>query len=106
MQLGEILIARGLVSASNMHAATERQRRGGGTLDDILVDMHLLTETQLSSVLASIASVTPSMPRDIAATGVGQGSLTNLMLRLMQFEARESVGDLAHTMCLPYQIVP
>ncbi len=105
MQLGEILIARGLVSAANMHAATERQRRAGGRLADILVDMRLLSQTQLTTVLKSIENATPPMPRDIAAAGISPGLVMNLMLRLMHLEVRETVGDLSTVMCLPYPIV-
>jgi predicted ATPase with chaperone activity len=105
MQLGEILIARGLVSAANMHSVNERQRRSGGKLDNILVDMNLLSQDQLAGVLASIESVTPAMPRDLLSTGVSPGLVMNLMLRLMHLEVRETVSELALSMCLPYKIV-
>lgn len=105
MQLGELLIGRGLVSAANIHAANERQRRVGGRLADILVDMRLIAPDQLSTVMASISSTTPGSPRDITDTGVSQSLLINLMLKLMHLEAREAVSDLAQAMCLPYQIV-
>ncbi len=105
MQLGEILIARGLVSAANMHAVSERQRRAGGRLADILIDMQLLTHTQLTTVMSSIESVTPPMPRDLASSGVSSGLVMNLMLRLMHLEVRETVSDLAAAMRLPYKIV-
>ncbi len=61
MQLGEILVARGLVSGVNMNAVNERQRRGGGKLGDLLVEMRLLSQSQLTEVLSSIESVTPAM---------------------------------------------
>jgi hypothetical protein len=105
MQLGEILVARGLVSGVNMNAVTERQRRGGGKLGDLLVEMRLLTQSQLADVLSSIEQVTPAMPRDLLATGVSAGLVMNLMLRLMHLEVRETVSDLSIAMCLPYKIV-
>jgi predicted ATPase with chaperone activity len=105
MQLGEILIARGLVTASNMHEVSERQRRGGGRLGDLLVDMQVLTPDQLAGVLSSIESATPAKPRDLAASGVSPGLVMNLMLRLMHLEVRETVSDLSIAMCLPFKIV-
>ena len=105
MQLGEILIARGLVTASHMHDVNERQRSGGGRVGDHLVDMQVLTANQLSDALSSIESVTPGMPRDLASTGVSPGLVMNLMLRLMHLEVRETVSDLSASMCLPYKIV-
>jgi hypothetical protein len=106
MQLDEILIGRGLVSAANLYAATERQRRSGGQLSDILVDMHLLTKEQITAVTKTLAPPTaPAMPRDLLDTGVPQPMLMGLLLKLMQLEARETVADLSAAMCLPYQIV-
>ena len=106
MKLDEILIGRGLVSAANLHAASERQRRTGDQLADVLVDMHLLTSDQIAGVLRTLAPPkAPAMPRDLADTGVPQPMLLGLMLKLMQIEAKETVADLARAMCLPYQIV-
>ena len=106
MQLDEILIGRGLVSAANLHAATERQRRTGHQLSDILVDMQLLTTEQLTGVMKTLAPPkAPAMPRDIPDTGVTHGLLMGLMLKFMQVEATETVAELARSMCLPYQIV-
>jgi hypothetical protein len=106
MQLDEILIGRGLVSAANLHTATERQRRTGSPLSDVLVEMHLLTTEQLSAIMKTLAPPkAPAMPRDIADTGIPQPMLLGLMLKLMQIEAIETVAELARSMCLPYQIV-
>lgn len=106
MQLSELLIGRGLVSAANVYAAMERQRRNGGELTDILVDMDLITRRQLDEVMTSLNTPkVPPMPRDLAETGVPQSLLLNLMLKLMSMENLETVYELSQAMRLPYQLV-
>jgi len=105
VQLGEILVARGLVSVEDVAAAQERQRRKGGRLGDVLVDLHLLSASELEAVTASITEQTPPLPRNLAETGVSQTMLLGLMLRLMSLETRETASELADAMKLPYQLV-
>ena len=53
MQLGDILIGRGLVSAADIEAALARQLTEGGRLGDNLIAMGLLTAEQLATVITS-----------------------------------------------------
>jgi len=106
MELNEVLIGRGLVTATNLLAAMERQRRSGGELSDILVGMELISEAQLAEVTKSLTTPkVPPMPRDLADTGVPQPLLMGLMLKFMQYQAIETVYDLSQAMKIPYQIV-
>jgi len=104
--LNEALIGRGLISSANLFAAMERQRQSGGQLTDVLVEMKLISPRQLAGVVKSLTTPKiPPMPRDLADTGVPQPLLMGLMLKLMQYEALETVYDLSQAMRLPYQIV-
>ncbi len=105
MQLGEILVARGLVTVDDVIVAQERQRRRGSKLGDVLVEMNLLTTSQLTSVMASIAETTPIMPRTLAETGISQTLLLGLLIRFIALESRETATELSEAMKLPYQIV-
>src|SRR5271165_1682169 len=105
MGLGEILAGRGLVSLATIQAAQEQQRRVGGRLGDILVEMGALTTEQFASEMASIERVTPAAPRSLPDTGIAPGHLTNLMLKFMFVEARSAPSDLARAMKLPYHLV-
>ena len=46
MQLGDILVGRGLVTAADIEAALARQLTEGGRLGDNLIAMGLLTAEQ------------------------------------------------------------
>jgi hypothetical protein len=105
VQLGEILVARGLVTVEDVAAAQERQRRKGGRLGDVLVELHLVSDSELDAVMKSITETTPPLPRSLAETGVSQTLLLGLLVRLMSLESRETTADLADAMKLPYQIV-
>jgi hypothetical protein len=105
MRLGEILLGRGVVSLPQLHSALEIQKRDGGRLGDILVSQNVLTQEQVTSVIAAVARATPPMPRTIADTGISLGRLFNLMIKFMHFQSLETVSDLARAMKLPYAIV-
>jgi len=106
MELNDVLIGRGLVTATNLLAAMERQRRVGGQLHEILVQMDLISEAQLAEVTKSLSTPkVPPMPRDIADTGVPPAMLMGLLLKFMQYEALETVFDLSTAMRVPYQII-
>lgn len=105
MRLGEILVARGIVSLEQLNAALEIQQRNGNRLGDILVALDLLTTDQLRSILASVTLVTPAAPHSVGESGISQMRLFNLMIRLMHFQSLQSVSSLARVMKLPYAIV-
>jgi predicted ATPase with chaperone activity len=101
MQLGEILVGRGLVTAADVDAALERQRRDGHRLGEQLIAARVLTEEQLASALRAA----PAMPRTVSETGISQTNLLNLLLKFMQTETAEIVPELARRMGLADGIV-
>jgi energy-coupling factor transporter ATP-binding protein EcfA2 len=101
MQLGEILIGRGLVTGADVDAALVRQRRDGRRLGEHLIAAGVLTPDQLAEVLRS----TPAMPRTMKDTGISQTNLLNLLLKLMYVESAEIVPDLVRRIGLSDQIV-
>lgn len=105
MRLGEILVARGIVSLEQLNSALEIQQQKGNRLGDILVSMNLLTTEKMQSVLASVTLMTPASPHSLAETGISPERLFNLMIRLMHFRALQSVSGLARAMRLPYAVV-
>ncbi|MGH7075833.1 MAG: hypothetical protein ACREFD_16780 [Stellaceae bacterium] len=101
MQLGEILIGRGLVSVVDVDAALERQRRQGRRLGEQLITAGVLTPAQLDDVLRS----TPALPRTLDETGIAPANLLNLLLKTMYLETTELVPDLARRLGLDDLIV-
>ena len=105
MQFGELLVARGLVSAKNMATAHARHRRAGGRLSDVLMEMRLITQDVLVSVQENVAATAPPQPRSLAETGVNVANLLGLMLRFMSLESRETAAEIMAALKLPYGIV-
>lgn len=56
-RIGEVLLERGLVTAPQLAAALERQRRGGGRIGTSLVALGALSEGQLTATLAELQGV-------------------------------------------------
>jgi predicted ATPase with chaperone activity len=97
MQLGDILVGRGLLNAADIEAALARQLTEGGRLGDNLIAMGLLTAEQLAEVM----NKAPAVPASLEETGISQRSLLNLMLKFMLIEGCETVLDLAERLKLP-----
>jgi hypothetical protein len=101
MNLGELLVGRGLVTRDDIDAALERQLVEGGRLGENLIALGLLTADQLSSVMHS----TPVTPSTIAETAISQRNLLDLLLKFMHLGSCETVVELADRMKLPHGVI-
>ena len=66
MNLGDILVAKRLVSSEDIKRALEHQRQNGGRLGPSLVALGMLTEQQINKVLEDA----PQAPLSVPATGI------------------------------------
>ena len=87
MQLGDMLVARGLVTAEDVEEALARQVKEGGRLGENLIAMGLVTADQIASVINSA----PAIPVDLAESGISERNLLYLLLKFMHIEACETV---------------
>ena len=101
MQLGDMLIARGLVTPADIESALARQVREGGRLGENLVAMGVVTADQIAAVL----NAAPAIATAIAETGISERNLLYLMLKFMHIEACETVLELADRMKLTRRVV-
>ena len=101
MQLGDMLIARGLVTHADIEAALERQTREGGRLGENLIAMGLVTADQIAAVVNSA----PAIPSSVADTGITERNLLYLMIKFMHVEACETILQLAERMKLPRRVL-
>lgn len=101
MQLAELLMARGLVGLDDIEKAAVQQKEVGGRLDDCLVALGVLSQEQLDAV----AEYAPTSPKTVEGTGIGQNSLSPLLLKYMYVEQRETPADFMDALKLPYNIV-
>jgi SpoVK/Ycf46/Vps4 family AAA+-type ATPase len=99
--LGDILVARGLVSEADVQRAIEYQTKSGGRLGDILVAMRAISQETIEAVLHDA----PEAPKKIEATGVDGVELMKLMIKDMYVASRELLTQLAEDLGLTVQVV-
>jgi hypothetical protein len=101
MQLGDMLVARGLVTPADIEAALARQVKEGGRLGENLTAMGMVTADQIAACINSA----PAIPASVAEAGISERNLLYLMLKFMHVEAAESVLDLANRLKLPRRLI-
>ena len=101
MNLGDILVAKGLVSAEGIKRALEHQRENGGRIGESIVALGLLTKEQIDRVLEDA----PQAPMTAPATGVDPVLLFELAIKGMYTENLESGSQIAEALKLSTTIV-
>jgi hypothetical protein len=97
MQLGDILVAHGLVSPADLTEALERQREQGGRIGENLVALGKLSSEDLDEVLHS----TPLAPRSLEETGLALADLLNLVTKAMYANSLETPSMIIEMLKLP-----
>ena len=82
MNFGDILVAKGLVSAENIAKALEHQKANGGRLGDSVVALGFLTADQVNEVIGEA----PRSPLTIEDTGLDPMFLLQLLLKGMRIK--------------------
>ena len=101
MNFGNLLVAKGLVSAQDINEAINHQQSHGGRLGESIVALGLLTAEQIDEVLADA----PQAPAMVAATGVDSVFLLELMIKGMYSENLETPSQLVASLKLSNTIV-
>jgi len=101
MNLGDILVAKGLVSAEDIKRALEHQGQNGGRVGESLVALGLLTKEQIDRVLEDA----PQAPLTAAATGIDPALLLELAMKGMYAENLETGSQIAEALKLSTTIV-
>lgn len=97
MQIGQLLIAAGLVTAQDVHDALRLQAHQGGLLGDNLVAIGAVAAADLERFFTRM----PPAPTSVADTGLSETELLNLMLKFIHTQALDRASTLAEAMCLP-----
>jgi energy-coupling factor transporter ATP-binding protein EcfA2 len=101
MKLGNILVAKGLVSAEQINQAITHQLSNGGRLGDSIVALGFLTKDQIDKVLADA----PQAPISLPDTGIDPVFLLELAIKGMYTENLETASQIAEAMKLSSTIV-
>lgn len=97
MQLGDILVAQGLIKSNDLAEALERQRKEGGRLGENLVAMGKLSAEDLDAVVHAA----PEAPRSLEETGLALPDLLNLVTKAMYANGIETPSMVVDTLKLP-----
>ena len=101
MRLGDLLIRAQRVTEADVVTALARRDEYGGRLGDNLVATGAIDQATLDSYLHRI----PAEPADIAATGIEENELLNLLMKLIYTSRLESVRQFIDAIKLPYHVV-
>lgn len=101
MNIGNLLVAKGLVSAEDINQAIDHQRTNGGRLGDSIVALGLLPKEQIDEVLADA----PQVPTIIENTGIDPVFLLELAIKGMYSENIETASQLAESLKLSSSVV-
>jgi energy-coupling factor transporter ATP-binding protein EcfA2 len=101
MLLGDILVAKGLVTKEDIERALEHQRENGGRFGDCLVALGVVTEEQIDEVVNEV----PEAPRNLSEIDVDFMLLLQLMIKGMHVENFETPSQITNAMKLPDAIV-
>lgn len=101
MQIGQLLIAAGLVSAQDVQDALRLQAHQGGLLGDNLVAIGAVAPADLERFLGRM----PPAPTTVGETGLSDTELLNLMLKFIHTQALDRASSLAEAMCLPQALL-
>jgi DNA-binding MarR family transcriptional regulator len=101
MDVANILLAKGLVSASDIGKAIDHQMMQGGPLGDSIVALGMLTRQQIDEVLDDA----PQAPLTAAGTGVDPVFLLELAIKGMYSENLESPSQIADALKLSGTVV-
>ncbi len=92
MRLEDLLVAKGLLKATDLERAAERRQKHGGPLADNLLALRLITLEQLNAVLQMSP---PAMPTAVADTGTAERTLLALLLKAMYSGGADTVPKLS-----------
>jgi len=79
MLLADVLLASKLVSPEDMARAKEHRAQMGGRLEDSIAALQLVE----ASVFRKVLETMPTAPRNIGETGLGEGDLLGLLLKVL-----------------------
>jgi len=101
MRLGDLLIRASRVTEDDVAKALALGRGNGGRLGDNLVAMGAIDQRTLSSFIHRI----PGEPHDIAATGIDENELLELLMKLIYSNRLETARQFIDGIKLPYHVV-
>ena len=101
MNIGTLLVAKGLVSEEDIDRAVEHQKVNGGLLGESILALGLLTADQVEAVL----SEAPQAPSLVERTGIDPVMLLELAIKGIYSESLETASQLSGALKLTSRVI-
>ncbi len=100
-KIGDILVAKGLVTETDIACALSRQKLHGGLLGENLIEMGVITQRQLDQVLCT----KPRAPRSLEDTGLPANQLLKLLIKAMYAVDLQTPSQMRDHLMLPSSLI-
>ena len=101
MAIGELLLARNVITEEQLKKVLHQQKIAGGRLGDNLVALGYITRQDLEIILQE----PPPVPKTIEQTGLDDNFLLNCVLRTMYISALQTIPELSEQIKLTRGVI-
>jgi hypothetical protein len=101
MTIGQLLLAKDVISEEQLEKVLSQQKIAGGRLGDNLVALGYITRETLEAILRE----PPPVPKSLDQTGLDGNFLLNSLLRTMYVSALQTIPDLSEQLKLTRGVV-
>jgi hypothetical protein len=101
MAVGELLLAKNLITEDQLKRVLQQQKIAGGRIGDSLITLGYITREKLDAILQE----PPTVPKTIEQTGLETNFLINSLLRIMYVSALQTIPELSDQIKLTRGVV-
>jgi hypothetical protein len=101
MAVGELLLAKNLITEDQLKRVLQQQKIAGGRIGDNLIALGYITREKLEAILQE----PPPVPKTIEETGLDTNFLLNSLLRIMYVSAVQTIPEISDQIKLTRGVV-
>jgi hypothetical protein len=101
MAVGELLLAKNLITEDQLKRVLQQQKIAGGRIGDNLIALGYITREKLEAILQE----PPPVPKTIEETGLDTNFLLNSLLRIMYVSALQTIPEISDQIKLTRGVV-
>ena len=101
MAIGELLLAKRIITESQLKTVLQQQKIAGGRVGDNLVALGYITRQDLETILQE----PPPVAKSVADTGLDGNFLLNCLLRAMYISALQTIPEISDQIKLTRAVV-
>ena len=101
MAIGELLLAKGIITETQLRAVLQQQKIAGGRVGDNLVALGYISRQDLETILQE----PPPVAKSVEDTGLDGNFLLNCLLRAMYISALQTIPEISDQIKLTRAVV-